>query len=175
MPLNPDFLRLHQPVLKGENEDVMPKSATALAGVVFFVLPSVAAACQCILPKEADARRDVIIARNTYVFSGRVLSVRKLPPVSPDLPEPTIEARVEVLRQIKGTLPTEVVVVSYGGENGENCGAGEGLALAWANERPYSFAVSRSLPLSDPPTFWTDGCNSGRFAIPREPEQPTVE
>jgi hypothetical protein len=150
-----------------------PATAAAIAGLL--LAPSVASACQCILPRDANARRDVIIARNTYVFSGRVLSVRKLPPVSPDLPEPTIEARVLVSRQFKGTLPAEVVVMSYGGENGENCGAGVGLAVAWANERPYSFAISRSMPPSDPPTFWTDGCNSGRFAIPPEPVQPAEE
>lgn len=147
----------------------MRRLAIAMAVVLPTGLPSIATACQCILPRDADARRQVIVARNTHVFSGRVLSVRKLPPLSSDLPEPTIEARVEVLRQLKGSLPAEVVVISYGGDNGENCGAGEGLALAWANERPYSFAVSLRLPDKDPPTFWTNGCGSGRFHIPDEP------
>jgi len=146
-----------------------PATAAAFASLVF--LPSVAAACQCILPKDGSARRDIIIARNTYVFSGRVVSVRKLPPISPDLAEPTIEARVQVLRQIKGILPAEVVVMSYGGDNGENCGAGVGLAAAWVNERPYNFAISRSVPQSDPPALWTDGCNSNRFLLPPEPGQ----
>lgn len=152
---------------------VRPAIAAAIASLV--LQPSIAAACQCILPKDANARRDLIIARSIYVFSGRVISVRKLPPLSPDLPGPTIEARVQVLRQIKGALPAEVVVMSYGGDNSENCGAGVGLASAWANERPYNFAISRSVPQSDPPALWTDGCNSNRFLLPPEPGQPDNE
>lgn len=175
MPLSPYFLRLGQPGLKGKSEDGMRRLAIAAAVTGLVLLPSVAAACQCILPKDSDARREVIFARNAYVFSGRVISVRKLPPRSPDLPEPTIEARVKVIRQVKGALPDEVVVMSYGGDNGENCGAGVGLAAAWANERPYNFAISRSVPQSDPPKLWTDGCNSNRFFLPPEPAQPANE
>ncbi len=145
---------------------MVPKAFPAIATAIVAVLaPTDASACECVVPRDREALRAYIMETMTHVFAAHVLSVRKRPSQDKHNTAPLIEARVRVLKQLKGELPEVISVVSSGGDTGANCGFGDGLARAWATEIPVTLVVGE-VPKKNGKAYYTvSGCTSGRFYI----------
>lgn len=140
------------------------KGILATVAMAEFLAPSAAAACQCVLTRDPEARRAFIIEISKHLFAGRMLSVKKRRS-DDSTTDPIIEARVRVLRQIKGTLPKEITVVSRGGDNGANCGFGGGLAQGWVSGVPVTLALNEAQVKNGKVFYGANSCTSGRFHI----------
>lgn len=142
------------------------RSMTAAAlSLASLFQPGSAAACQCVMPRDQEARRIYIMDTSRHVFAGQVLSVRKLPRKGEAGADPMIEARVRIVKQIKGSLPTEITIISTGGDTGANCGFGDRLASAWARELPVTLALGDAYTKNGVTRYYASGCTSGRFPI----------
>jgi len=125
-----------------------------------------AQACQCVLPRDPDARRDFIIERAQTVFSGRVLAIRKIKGPPEVAGDGVIEAEVEVVTLVKGNAKGTVTIRTLAGDNGANCGMGGKVAAAWSSGERLAFALGAGEGKRGRRIFWANSCTSGRFYIP---------
>lgn len=137
-------------------------AAVSLAGL--FHAGS-AVACQCAMPRDHDALRLLVMEKSKHVFAGRIISVKKVQSEMRGFDVPFVEARVRVLKQIKGALPPDVIVVSWPGDDDGSCGIGDGLVRAKVSGNPYTFALDEGEVKQGRFRFLANACTSGQFDI----------
>lgn len=138
-------------------------AAAVLLAAVFHAGSAVA--CQCGTPRDHEALRLHIMEKSKHVFAGRVISVKKVPSDVRGFDVPFVEARVRILRQIKGVLPPDVMVVSWTGDDDGSCGIGEGMTRAQSSGAPFTFALGAGEVKKGRFRFLADACRSGQFDI----------
>ena len=134
-----------------------------LAILAFALSPSVAKACECEWPQYSSSQ-DIYfyeISKADVAFEGIPVSHRLVNKIDSD---PVAELKFRITRCVKGHCGKFIVVRSYGGYTGANCGMANALDVPITPKLHIWVAgkLAKTGTVPDRSVAWIDSC-SGLF------------